>query len=270
MSKTASRYLIITAGLFFITLALLLYLRHAKYYPSTDDAYVKAHILPIAAQVTGSILQVNVQDLQFVKKGDILFSLDPRPFQIAYARALANYVDNQKSSSRTLVLVSKRLAPPALADNATSALQIAKSNLDKAKLDLEYSVVKAPEDGYIVKLDLRPGATVSAYQPLFSLIGTREWWVDANFKETDLERIKTGQKATIKVDLYPNHIFHGLVDNISRGSGASFSLLPAENATGNWVKVTARFPVRVSITDTNPQFPLRVGASASVTINTKN
>ncbi len=270
MVKGIYRLFITIAIILALVLAVGLYLHHEKYYPSTDDSYVKAHIVQIAPQVTGSVAEVNVHDLQHVKKDDVLFSLDRRPFQIAYDRALADYINNQKSAARTMTLVAERLQPPALGDQAESNLKIAKSNLDKAKLDLEYSVVKAPEDGYIVKLDLRPGAAVSAYQTLFSLIGTRQWWVEANFKETALERIKHGQKAIIVVDIYPNHEFHGVVDNVSRGSGASFSLLPSENATGNWVKVTARFPVRVNIMDTDPNFPLRVGASAVVTINTTN
>jgi membrane fusion protein (multidrug efflux system) len=270
MNKKHLHYSIIAAVVLLIALLVMLYLHHQKYYPNTDDAYVKAHIVQIAPQITGSVAEVKVHDLQQVKKDDVLFTLDRRPFQIAYDHAMADYVDTQKSSARTLTLVKQRLLSPADGDKAETNLKIAKSNLDKAQLDLEYSVIKAPEDGYIVKLDLRPGAAVTAYQALFSLIGTRQWWVEANFKETDLERIKQGQKATVVVDIYPKHPFHGVVDNVSRGSGASFSLLPAENATGNWVKVTARFPVRVNITDPDPNFPLRVGASAVVTIDTKS
>lgn len=270
MSKKVSQLLIGLGIALLFLFIILIYLHHAKYYPSTDDAYVQAHIIPIAPQVTGSVAEVKVRDLQAVKKGDILFTLDQRPFQIAYDSAMANYVNNQKSTSRTLTLVAKHLQPPALGDDAISALKIAKSNLDKAQLDLQYSVIKAPEDGYITKLDLSPGATVSAYQPLFYLISTKRWWVEANFKETDIGRIKPGQKATIIVDIYPQHVFHGIVVDVSRGSGASFSLLPPENATGNWVKVTERFPVRVNITDVDPKFPLRVGASSLVTIDTKS
>lgn len=270
MSKTISRYLIIASCVLVLALLVLIYLHHEKYYPSTDDAYIKAHIVQIAPQVTGAVAQVKIHDLQIVKKGDILFILDKRPFQIALDNAQSTYTETQKSSARTLTLVQKRLLPPASGDQATNNLQMAKNNLDKAKLDLTYTTIRAPEDGYVVKLDLRPGATVMAYQPIFSLIGSQYWWAEANFKETQLERIKPGQKATIKVDIYPGHPFKGVVDNVSRGSGASFSLLPAENATGNWVKVTARFPVRVNILKPDPNFPLRVGASAVVTIDTKN
>lgn len=267
----SSKYWIIGIAVFCLLLIILLYLRHIKYYPSTDDAYIKAPIISIAPQVTGSVALVKVHDLQFVKKGEVLFELDQRPFQIAFDSAQANYTDVEKSSTRTKILVGRRLLSPATGDQAESNLKIAKSNLDQAKLNLEYAIVRAPEDGYIAKMELRPGTTVSAYQPVFFLVGSHHWWAEANFKETQLKRIKPGQKATVMVDAYPDHQFQGVVDNVSRGSGAIFSLLPPENATGNWVKVTARFPVRITIT--NPQdekYPLRVGASATVTINTKN
>ena len=115
---------------------------------------------------------------------------------------------------------------------------------------------------------LRPGATVGAGSPLFAIIEGDPWWVDANFKETDLSRIKIGQKGTIRLDMYPGTVFEGVVESISAGSGATFSVLPAENATGNWVKVTQRFPVRLRFTDLPEDKPLRAGASATVTIDT--
>ena len=117
-------------------------------------------------------------------------------------------------------------------------------------------------------MTLRPGATVQAGQPLFAIIEANRWWVDANFKETDLARIKVGQPATVRLDMYPDTTFDGTVESISAGSGASFSVLPPENASGNWVKVTQRFPVRIALTNPPADKPLRVGASAWVTIDT--
>ena len=128
----------------------------------------------------------------------------------------------------------------------------------------------APKNGQLAQFTLQAGQTVTAYQSLFSLVDTHQWWVMANMKETNLERIRTGQKAVIYVDIYPSHPFHGVVTSISPGSGSSFSLLPPENATGNWVKVTQRFPVRINIIDATDQFPLRIGASCSITIDTKS
>lgn len=151
-------------------------------------------------------------------------------------------------------------------DNAD--IKNAQAALAKAELDLKHTKVFAPADGTINNLDLRKGSTVTAYQPLFNLIEENSWWVDANYKETDLKRIQTGQTATIELDMYPGHKFTGTVQSISRGSGAAFSLLPPENASGNWVKVTQRFPVKILLQDSDPHYPLRVGASSDVSIDT--
>jgi membrane fusion protein (multidrug efflux system) len=102
--------------------------------------------------------------------------------------------------------------------------------------------------------------------PIFTVIGDSDYWVDANFKETELRRIKRGQKAVVVVDMYRDHEFQGEVQSLSGGAGQAFSLLPAQNATGNWVKVTQRVPVRVKVLDPDPNFPLRIGTTATVHI----
>jgi membrane fusion protein (multidrug efflux system) len=150
-------------------------------------------------------------------------------------------------------------------DNAK--VREALARLDQARLDLEHTRVPAPDDGFVTSLSLRPGTMVGANQPLFAFVSAHEWWLDANFKETQLERLRPRQKADIEVDMYPHHVFHGVVDSISRGSGTAFSLLPAQNATGNWVKVTQRVPVKILVTDADPALPLRIGTSGTVTVD---
>jgi len=151
----------------------------------------------------------------------------------------------------------------------TVQLRAAAAQLDKATNDWVKTHVTAPGIGWVSNVRLRPGSIVQAGTPVLALVETGDWWVDANFKETDLGRIKTGQPATIKLDMYPGLKLEGTVESISPGSGAIFSVLPPENATGNWVKVTQRFPVRIKITsDPDPDKPLRVGASADVTVDT--
>ena len=147
-------------------------------------------------------------------------------------------------------------------------LRAASAQLAKATHDRVKTHTTAPSDGILSNVTLRPGATVQAGQPLFAIIEANRWWVDANFKETDLARIKVGQPATVYLDMYPGVTFDGTVESISSGSGASFSVLPPENASGNWVKVTQRFPVRIALTNPPADKPLRVGASTSVTIDT--
>jgi membrane fusion protein, multidrug efflux system len=107
---------------------------------------------------------------------------------------------------------------------------------------------------------------ITAYQPIFALISDESFWADTNFKETEMEKIRPGQAAKIEVDMYPGHVFNGVVESISGGAGAAFSLLPPQNATGNWVKVTQRVPVRIQILNPDPRYPLRIGTSALVTV----
>lgn len=151
----------------------------------------------------------------------------------------------------------------------TVQLRSAAAGLDKATHDRVQTHVTAPAGGWVTNASLRPGAIVQAGTPAFAIVEDGDWWVDANFKETDLGRIKAGQKATIRLDMYPGLTLDGVVESISAGSGATFSVLPPENATGNWVKVTQRFPIRIKITSApKPDKPLRLGSSATVTIDT--
>jgi membrane fusion protein, multidrug efflux system len=154
--------------------------------------------------------------------------------------------------------------------STTVALLSAANELNRAVYNWLHTHVTAPASGSLSQLTLQSGALVRAGVPLFVIVKGDQWWVNANFKETDLSRIKVGQKAIIHFDMYPGLGFNGVVEGISEASGATFSMLPPENATGNWVKVTQRFPVQIRIV--NPgQYknkPLRVGASASVTVDT--
>jgi membrane fusion protein, multidrug efflux system len=148
-------------------------------------------------------------------------------------------------------------------------LRAASAQLDKATYERVKTHVAAPGSGWVSNVNLRAGSVVQAGTPTLALIEEGNWWVDANFKETDLGRIKPGQKATISLDMYPGTKLEGVVESISQGSGATFSVLPPENATGNWVKVTQRFPIRIRIASpSDPDRPLRLGASAEVKIDT--
>lgn len=146
-------------------------------------------------------------------------------------------------------------------------IELSQSNIAAAELDLKHSTVYAPASGIITQFSLRKGDAVNAYQTNFSLIEDGGWWVDANFKETQLDKIHVGQQVDVTIDMYPDHVFSGNIVAISYGSGDSFSLMPAENASGNWVKVTQRFAVKIKIKNTSKKLPLRVGASASVRVH---
>lgn len=140
---------------------------------------------------------------------------------------------------------------------------------DKAAYDLAQTTVKAPADGVVSQASsFKVGQYVGSGTPLFSLVETGDTWIDANFKETQLTHLKPGQKAEIVVDTYPGRTFEATVKAIGAGTGAEFSLLPAQNATGNWVKVTQRIPVRLELTDADAKMALRTGMSATVSVDT--
>lgn len=148
-----------------------------------------------------------------------------------------------------------------------SKMGVAQAQLDAAKENLSYTKYVAPASGYVTNMNnLSAGEFLGAGQQVFGVVDDQSWWVDANFKETQLARIKPGQTASVVLDMY-QHTYTGVVQSVSYASGGTFSLLPAQNATGNWVKVTQRFTVRIKIKN-DPKFPLRVGASAYITINT--
>jgi membrane fusion protein (multidrug efflux system) len=140
---------------------------------------------------------------------------------------------------------------------------------DKAAYDLAQTTVRAPASGMVAQASsVKVGQFVAAGTPVFSLVETGDTWVEANFKETQLTNMKPGQSADITLDTYPGRPFHATVQSIGAGTGAEFSLLPAQNATGNWVKVTQRIPVRLKVDDPDANVALRTGMSASVTVDT--
>jgi len=158
----------------------------------------------------------------------------------------------------------------AQADSDEIAIEIKAALLAKsqAELELSYTEVRAPVDGILGEVPTRIGQFVSSGQTLFPLVDSSHYWIDANFKETDLHVIKPGQMVSIDLDMYPNHTLTGTVESLSPASGTSFSLIPAQNATGNWVKVTQRFPVRIMLDQAPDALPLRIGSSATVTVDT--
>ncbi|WP_102226546.1 HlyD family secretion protein [Acidimangrovimonas sediminis] len=315
---------LIIAGALVLAIGVGLYFwwQYEDAHPSTEDAFLRAHIVNVAAQVTGQVISVDVHENEKVTKGTVLFRLDPAQYrnavksseaQVKMARdalqataaqiqaakqgvgsAQSTYDTAKKQLDRTQALFkngniseaaleqqqSQVAQDQASLDKARSSLTQANSDqqskqdslasaqaqLATAQLNLDHTVVKAPADGWISNLDLRPGATASAYTPLFALVESDKWWVEANFKETDLTRIRTGQPVSISIDMLPGVKLKGHVESVGAGSGSTFSLLPSENASGNWVKVTQRFAVRIALDKTDVQ--LRTGASVTATVDT--
>ncbi|HYA02769.1 MAG TPA: HlyD family secretion protein [Syntrophobacteria bacterium] len=149
--------------------------------------------------------------------------------------------------------------------------QEAAGALEAARLNLSYCTVVASIAGYIAQKNVQVGDRVQPGQPLMAVVPLREAYIEANFKETQLENIRIGQPVTIEADTYSGYTYRGKVVGIRAGTGAAFSLLPPENATGNWIKVVQRVPVKIVLdAPPPPQYPLRVGASLLVTVNTRN
>jgi len=154
---------------------------------------------------------------------------------------------------------------------AEALLKAAEADLAVTELNVEHTVVRSPINGVVAKRGVEVGQIVQPGQPLLALVPLHEVWVLANFKETQLTKIRPGQKAEVRVDTFPGSVFVGTVDSISAGTGSRFSLLPPENATGNWVKVVQRVPVKILLDGKIGQNPhtLRAGMSAYVTVRTK-
>jgi membrane fusion protein (multidrug efflux system) len=194
-------------------------------------------------------------------------NVDAATSAIASAESRTAQAQAQAESARTVPEQLK--VTRARAGAAGAEVQRAISALAQAELNLQYTKIIAPVTGVLSKRSVEPGQTVQAGQPLFSIVNLDDIWTTANFKETQLKQMKVGQKATLKVDAY-GHDYQGTVESIGGATGARFSLLPPENATGNYVKVVQRIPVRIRFDkDQDPNHQLRPGMSVEPTVFTK-
>lgn len=322
-------------------LAMRWYFRNELLHPTTADATLEAHVVEVRSQLLGVVADVQVQQNQFVSKGQLLFRIDPRPFEArvrqteaalvvttadvaadpaeiaALEAAVANAKGRVEAARAERVLaqtlfddearlasggaataretadrlakrdgtIALEAAAKAALEQATQSLAAARARigdpaaeqarierlraeLDDANVQLEYTTVRAPTDGWVTDFDLRVGQVVNAGETLFYLVEAEPWWIDANVKETRVERIAPGQPVSFTVDMYPGRTFTGRVESVARGSAAAFSLLPPQNTTGNWVKVTQRVPIRIAVDTPPAATPFRKGMSAQVTIDT--
>lgn len=242
---------------------------------STDDAYVEGRIHPIASKIPGTVKLVNVKDNQIVKAGDVLVEIDPVDYELKVAEAKAS-LDTRKAAfeqasldkERAEALYNEKVVPKERHENVLTAFNLAKGQLEAAEAqfkiaqrNLEYTKLRAPSDGYVTKKSVEVGNQIQPSQPLMAVV-PNDMWVVANFKETQLTRMRPGQKAKIRVDTYPGKEFEGHVDSIQRGTGSKFSMFPPENAAGNFVKVVQRIPVKI-VFDKGPgeKYPLSIGMS---------
>jgi membrane fusion protein, multidrug efflux system len=301
-------------------------------YVWTDDAFVRAPKESLNARVAGQVVEIAVKDNQRVRKGQLLFRIDPEPYRIAvdeaearlgsariqidalkaiYLQQLAELQSakdsadfDQREYARKKALVASDFTPRELYERAETDLKVAhehiasveqqianteaalngdpnieidhhptvraaKAQLERARLDLSYATVVAPDDGIVTRVDdLQVGDFVNPGAAVFSLLSSQRIWIEANFRETGLAHMRPGQEATIDVDAYPDRRFKAHVVSMSPGTGSDFAVLPPENATGNWVKVVQRLPVRLELDEFDPNRPLFSGISVTVGLDT--
>lgn len=253
-----------------------LYTGYRKTHIETDDAFIEGNVHTIAARVSGTVKRVQVDDNQEVKAGDLLVELDPADYRskAEAARATlalqrANLRLAEQELKRVEALYKSEVSTADRHDKAVSAREMAQAQarlaeeqLRQAELNLSYTSITAPANGRVTRKSVQVGNQVQTGQPLMAVVDLNTLWVVANFKETQMERIRPGQKVTFTVDSYPGRTLAGVVDSVMAGTGASFSLFPAENATGNYVKVVQRIPVKIRIdAGADPDRLLRVGMS---------
>lgn len=297
---------------------------------TTDNAYVKADLVPISAEASGSVVETLVAENQPVEAGQVLFRLNPASFTIAVTQAearvaqvrtelaalQASYAEKQaelelahtryefakKEQERQAGLIKQHFVSDAnfaeaqqntdiaqqqirvleqdlqriahaLGGDVTAPVEqhpefrAAEAGLHQARLDLARTEVRAPQSGTITQPP-RVGQYVHAGNISMSLVVTQSARVEANFMETDLTYVRPGQPVTIHIDTYPGRVWHGVVESLSPATGAEFSVIPAQNATGNWVKIAQRVPVRIKIDEGTDNELLRAGLSAEVEIET--
>ncbi len=255
-----------------------------KTHISTDDAFIEGNIHTIAARVSGSVKTVLVLDNQQVKQGDVLVELDPMDYRSRLEASRAN-LELQRANLRQAERELKR-AKTLFEQDANSAdrydkavstqeiaaaqVKLADEQLRQSGLNLNYTAILAPTNGYVTRKSVQTGNQVQVGQPLMAIVELENIHIIANYKETELERIRPGQEVKIKVDAYSGRTFKGTVDSIMAGTGVSFSLFPAENATGNYVKVVQRVPVKIVLEkDADKDHLLKVGMSVEPTVLAK-
>ncbi|MGC0892149.1 multidrug efflux MFS transporter periplasmic adaptor subunit EmrA [Pantoea agglomerans] len=331
--KKKRKSVLIVLALIFVLIGIawgvywFLVLRH---FQETDDAYVAGNQVQVMAQVSGSVNKVWFEDTDFVKKGDVLVSLDKTDAEQAFEKAqtaLATSVrqthqlminGKQYQASITLQQTAlaqaqadlKRREPLGAANligreelqHARDAVATAKAQLDvaiqqynanqamilntslenqpavqqsaaelrDAWLALQRTEIRSPMDGFVSRRSVQVGSQISTSTPLLAVVPATNLWVDANFKETQLAGVRIGQPVTVVADIYGDEVvYQGKVAGLDMGTGSAFSLLPAQNATGNWIKVVQRLPVRIELNQEDiARHPLRIGLSTLVKIDT--
>jgi membrane fusion protein (multidrug efflux system) len=256
-----------------------LYWDNARHSESTDDSFIAARQFALQPKVSGYITAVPVTDNQHVAAEDVIARIDDRDYRIALEQAQAQLAHDQalleqaqknlgryQDLAKTNAIAERQVDDQGyLVDQDKSNVALDQAKVDAAKLDLSHTVVTAAQAGRVVSLSAAIGQFAQAGTTL-SMFVPDEIWVAANFKETQLDLMRPGQPATIDIDAYPERTIRGHVASVQTGSGPAFSLLPPENATGNWVKIVQRVPVKIVMDDPPADVALGPGMSVETTV----
>jgi RND family efflux transporter MFP subunit len=255
--------------------------------PWTRNGQVQGQVIQITSRVSGPIIAIPILDNQFVNKGDLLFKIDPRTFAAEVAEARASLAQAKAATAEAkdkaqrardlykrdqgavskLSLVEKENE----LRQAEAAVQVAEADLDSAKLDLEFTEVRAPLEGYVTNLNLQIGSYTVENQPAMALVDISGYYVYGFFKETQIENIKPGDRAVVKLMSYPDKPLEGEVDSIGWGiaqedGSTGNDLLPSINASFDWIRLAQRIPVRIDLTGVPKGVELRLGTTATVIV----
>nr|WP_157037831.1 HlyD family secretion protein [Photobacterium aquae] len=256
--------------------------------PWTRDGQIRAQVVQITPRVTGPIVKIHITDNSEVKAGDLLFEIDPRTYLAAQEKAEASVAQAEAQLQRAqdeayrgrslarrqpgaisqLILTQQANAVQA----AKAGVMVAKAAFEEAKLNLSFTKVTAPVDGYITNLNLRIGSQVVANQPVVALVDKHSFWIEGFFKETDIKDVKPGETATVTLMAYGNQPLAAHVESIGYGiahkdGSTGVSLLPNVTPTFQWIRLAQRIPVRISLDTLPDDIELRVGATASIMIH---
>lgn len=295
---------------------------------TTDNAYLKSQHVYVNAQVSGAIVDVKAEQHQMLQAGDIIFVVDPAPYElrvqqleaeqrafaidIARKKSTLNELEAQKAllqedlryaheewqrekdltakglnaehdlaaklhdlqrAERAITVVeadiatalSELMGQADLAVEDHPAYKALQSQLDHAKRDVTNTVVRSPIAGILIEKPVL-GTHAERGRPITSVVDVDAVWVEANFLETDVARLTSGLPAEVHIDTYPDKVWKGRVASLSPATGAEFAILPPQNATGNWVKITQRIPVRIELDSTHADTVLRKGMTAEVVV----
>jgi membrane fusion protein (multidrug efflux system) len=249
---------------------------------TTDDAFVDADVAAVNSKVRGQVTKIEFKDNQMVNQGDALLEIDPTDYRVRrdqtkaeLAAAQAQAHRAQTDAARYKQLFEADQVSRQVYDHAVAEAEVSKANVDvaqqklaQAELDLSYTHITAPVSGRATRRSVEEKSFVEVGQPLMAVVPS-EIYVTANFKETQLTHMRPGQTVEISVDTYASHHFKAHIDSIQAGTGARFSLMPPENATGNFVKVVQRVPVKIVFDEPTSDYLLAPGMSVEPTVELK-